>query len=57
MVANSRLDLPLKENKHPEAYFAEELKGWHGYVEWEKYAEKRKKAADILAQYVFAEVG
>ena len=56
MGVNSRLDLPLQEHNHPEAYFAEEQRGWHGYVEWEKYPKKKKKAADILAQYQFAGV-
>jgi sulfite oxidase len=33
--------------------FPEELPGWKGYVEWEKYPEKKKKAAEVLAQYDF----
>ncbi|KAF2193927.1 molybdopterin binding oxidoreductase [Zopfia rhizophila CBS 207.26] len=33
--------------------FPEELPGWHGYVEWEKYPEKKKAAARILAKYEF----
>ena len=56
MSVHSRLDLCLHKNVHPEAYFAEERKGWHGYVEWENYPEKKKLAADILACYSFAEV-
>ena len=36
--------------------FPEEREGWKGYVEWEKYPEKRKKAAEILAQYDFPAV-
>ncbi|MCJ1393642.1 hypothetical protein MMC18_006517 [Xylographa bjoerkii] len=50
-----KTDIPLQESNHPDAYFAEEVKGWHGYVEWEKYPEKQKKAAKILTQYKFAE--
>ncbi|KAK8068796.1 molybdopterin binding oxidoreductase [Apiospora phragmitis] len=33
--------------------FAEERKGWKGYVEWEKYPEKKKQAAEVLQQYDF----
>jgi|TARA_R110002003_G_scaffold180_6_gene14382 sulfite oxidase len=33
--------------------FAEERKGWKGYIEWERYPEKKKEAAAILAQYDF----
>ncbi|CAF3734547.1 unnamed protein product [Rotaria sp. Silwood1] len=31
--------------------FPEELVGWHGYVEWENYPERRKKAREILTAY------
>ncbi|SLM33845.1 oxidoreductase molybdopterin binding domain-containing protein [Lasallia pustulata] len=53
MGSNERLDIPLRESNHPQAYFPEEEKGWHGYIEWEKYPEKQAKAAEILAQYSF----
>lgn len=33
--------------------FAEEKAGWKGYVEWEKYPEKKKQGAKVLAQYQF----
>jgi sulfite oxidase len=33
--------------------FAEERKGWKGYIEWEKYPEKKAQAEKILAQYDF----
>jgi len=36
--------------------FSEELKGWKGYIEWEKYPDKKKKAAEILAKHEFAKV-
>ncbi len=52
----SRFNLPLRESNHPDAYFPEEQKGWHGYIEWEKYPEKKAKAAKILKQYTFAGV-
>jgi len=35
-------------------YFEEEKPGWGGYIEWEKYPDKKKKAAEILATYDFA---
>ena len=52
----SKLEIPLREVCHPDAYFAEELKGWHGYVEWEKYPDRRAKAEEILSRYSFAQV-
>jgi sulfite oxidase len=33
--------------------FDEEREGWKGYIEWERYPEKKKKAAEILAKYDF----
>lgn len=36
-----------------EPEFLEERDGWKGYIEWERYPEKKKKAAEILAQYDF----
>ena len=53
---NARLDIPLREPSHPQAYFAEEEEKWHGYIEWEKYPEKKARAAEILSHYSFAGV-
>ena len=39
-----------------EPVFAEERNGWGGYVEWEKYPDKKKQAAEILASHTFPEV-
>jgi hypothetical protein len=36
--------------------FAEERVGWKGYVEWEKYPEKKAAAAKILAEHTFPPV-
>jgi hypothetical protein len=36
-----------------EPYFEEEREGWKGYIEWEKYPEKKKQAAEIMAKYDF----
>ncbi|KAF2758914.1 molybdopterin binding oxidoreductase [Pseudovirgaria hyperparasitica] len=33
--------------------FAEEREGWKGYIEWERYPEKKRKAAEILSRYNF----
>lgn len=43
-------------DKEDDVYFAEEQKGWRGYVEWEKYPEKAKRAAEILSKHEFAGV-
>lgn len=37
----------------PAPYFAEEKKGWTGYIEWERYPEKKAEGAKVLAQYNF----
>ena len=52
----AKFDIPLREENHPKAYFHEEVDGWHGYIEWEKYPEKKAEAANILSQYSFADV-
>ena len=56
MVSNEIPDVPLRDERAPKPHFVEEREGWHGYIEWEKYPEKQKKAAGILAQYKFAPV-
>ncbi|KAG8166683.1 hypothetical protein KVR01_002372 [Diaporthe batatas] len=39
--------------KGQEPHFPEELEGWKGYIEWEKYPEKKKEAEAILDRYDF----
>ncbi|KAK4443991.1 putative sulfite oxidase [Podospora aff. communis PSN243] len=34
-------------------HFAEEKEGWEGYIEWEKYPEKKKQVQEIMARYDF----
>ena len=34
-------------------WFDEETAGLNGYVEWEKYPEKKKLGAEVLARYEF----
>ncbi|KAF9493596.1 molybdopterin binding oxidoreductase [Pleurotus eryngii] len=36
--------------------FAEEKTGWTGYVEWERYPEKKKLAQNILASHKFTPI-
>jgi sulfite oxidase len=44
--------LPFQQ-KGEAPVFAEERKGWGGYIEWEKYPEKKKQAEQVLANYDF----
>lgn len=44
------------QTKGQEPHFPEEIDGWKGYIEWEKYPEKRKEAEAILEKYDFPEV-
>jgi sulfite oxidase len=37
--------------------FPEERPGWGGYIEWERYPDKKKEAAAVLAKYDFPIVG
>lgn len=43
-------DFPFKKS---EVDFPEERKGWGGYVEWEKYDEKKHQGEDVLKGYKF----
>jgi hypothetical protein len=53
-VANGILDRRDEPAEDPNVTFAEEYPGkWRGYIEWENYPEKRKKAAEILARHNF----
>jgi sulfite oxidase len=36
-----------------EPNFPEERPGWGGYIEWERYPEKKKQAAEIMKRYDF----
>ena len=51
-----RYDIPRRESHHSDAYFPEEEKDWHGYIEWGKYPDKKAEAAKILVGYIFAGV-
>jgi hypothetical protein len=35
----------------------EELPGWHDYVEWRKYPEKKKRAKELMKKFNFPNMG
>jgi sulfite oxidase len=43
----------MKATSIPNVAFAEEYPGWHGYIAWERYPEKKAQAAALLARYTF----
>ena len=53
---NGRLREPVYSNETQPDIFPEERKGWKGYVEWEKYPEKKEKAIKLLQMYNFQQV-
>lgn len=50
ILSGAMTDFPFKKEA---PFFAEEKKGWKGYVEWEKYPDKKAEAAKILSGYKF----
>jgi hypothetical protein len=53
-ATNGFVDQHDEPAEDPNVTFAEEYPGkWRGYIEWENYPEKRKKAAEILARHKF----
>lgn len=44
------------QTKGQEPHFPEEIDGWKGYIEWEKYPEKKQEAEAILEKYDFPDV-
>ncbi|CZS91488.1 related to nitrate reductase [NADPH] [Rhynchosporium agropyri] len=49
LVIRNKDEIPDPE----ELGLEEELKGWHGYVEWENYPERKEKAKEMLRKFVF----
>jgi len=46
-----------EETPDPEALgLEEEIPGWHGYVEWEKYPERKKKVKEFMKKFEFPSV-
>ncbi|KAF4610710.1 hypothetical protein D9613_007294 [Agrocybe pediades] len=44
---------PIDTNPTDPSPFRDERPGWQGYIEWEKYPEKKAEAAAILAKHKF----
>lgn len=43
-----------EETPNPEVLgLEEERPGWHGYVEWEKYPERKQKAKEFMQEFEF----
>ena len=55
-IPDTKRQAPVYTTSEQANIFPEERKGWRGYVEWEKYPEKKKEAAKILASYNFQQV-
>jgi len=56
-MAPSEPNAPRFQQQGDVPNFPEERPGWGGYIEWERYPEKKKEAAAILARYDFPVVG
>lgn len=52
-MAPAEPNAPEFQQQGAEPYFKEEREGWKGYIEWERYPEKKRKAQEILARYDF----
>lgn len=53
-VLHPSLVLRTKETPDPEALgLQEEFPGWHGYVEWEKYPERKKEVKEYMKKFDF----
>ena len=50
------LQEPVYHNESEPDIFPEERTGWGGYIEWEKYPEKKEKAAKLLKIYKLQQV-
>lgn len=54
VVLHPTLAYRSKEKPNPEELdLKEELPGWHGYIEWEKYPELKKKVKDHMKKFDF----
>jgi sulfite oxidase len=49
LVMRSKGEIPDPESLALE----EELPGWHGYVEWEQYPEKKQKVKEFMKKFDF----
>ena len=56
-VLHPSLVLRTKETPDTKALgLEEELPGWHGYVEWENYPERKKQVKEFMKKFDFAGV-
>jgi sulfite oxidase len=49
LVIRSKDEIPAPESLGLE----EELPGWHGYVEWEQYPERKRKVKEFMKKFAF----
>jgi len=49
LVIRSKDEIPAPESLGLE----EELPGWHGYVEWEQYPERKRKVKEFMKKFDF----
>jgi uncharacterized protein YfaQ (DUF2300 family) len=49
LVIRSKDEIPAPESLALE----EELPGWHGYVEWEQYPERKQKVKEFMKKFDF----
>lgn len=53
-ILHPSLTLRTKEVPNPEALnLDEELPGWHGYIEWEKYPDRKKAIKEYMKKFEF----
>ncbi|CZR50760.1 probable sulfite oxidase, mitochondrial precursor [Phialocephala subalpina] len=53
-ILHPNLVLRTKETPDPEALgLEEEFPGWHGYVEWERYPERKKEVKEYMKKFNF----
>lgn len=53
-ILHPSLTVRTKEKPDPESLgLQEELPGWHGYLEWEKYPERKKLVQEYMKQFEF----
>ena len=50
-TAHSHTMTPKRSTPTPQEPFPQELPGWNGYVEWERYPERKRAAAEILRKH------
>jgi len=49
LVIRSKDEIPSPESLD----LGEELPGWHGYIEWEQYPERKKRVKEFMKKFDF----